>query len=454
MVDVLDKQAKALFGDQAIYGGNQADSAREQLIAMLLDSGDLEAARAEWLRLSPPHKPQSAWDHDTMREQLEIRLASKTGALDALLARYRSQPELAPDENTLRNAALQLRRGGDENGARSVLEFLYDREIRNGHLAAANFLGLAEVGLERGDSTAALALLNRMALVSEEGFDSLPRAAGLLAQYGKTAEAADFVRRRIKAVPWDSDAQLQLARNLPGASPERTSILAAVISDSLAPYRLRAEAARIAGPNSGAAPGSELALLSSAAVTPEAASKPYQVEARIDAAHRISSPEVQLRLWREALAIAPADERLRLGALRAAIGLRRDSLTLALTRTGREQAPEFSSGALESPQPFYGGFRLSPDVLPGNPLSDDERASIAEAISAAAERLDDLPAAQDYLRTAIRLRPEAQRPALQRKLDALTAEQQRRSQNAQRQPAIKNVIEQDHAVRPMIGATR
>ena len=156
---------------------------------------------------------------------VEIRLASRTGTLDAPLERYRSDPDKAPSTEILQRAAVTLRKDGDEAAVRAVLAFLYDREIRNGHLEAANFLDLAEVDLQRGDTAAAVALLNRMALVvdnaSGDGFETLLPAAELLGKYGKTAESADFIRRRMKAAPWDSEAKVQLARTLPKDSTER-----------------------------------------------------------------------------------------------------------------------------------------------------------------------------------------------------------------------------------------
>ena len=430
LVAVLARHAEASFGDDQQNVTQEDAGAREQLISMLLNAGDVQAASAEWAKLPPVRVSRYSWERDTFRETVEIRIASKAGTLDALLERYRSQPESAPEENRMRDAALDLRQQGDESGARSVLEFLYGREIGNGHLTAANFIGLAEVKLQRGDSAAALALLNRMALVSEEGFDSLPRAAELLGKYARTADAVDFIRRRIKAVPWDAEASLALARNLPAGSAERGPLLAALVADSQAAYRLRAQAARMAGPRSGAAPGTELAVLSSPAVTPEAAEKPYQLEARIEAARTSSNPEVQLRLWREAVAITPADQRARLGTLRAAIALRRDSLALALQQTQLQPEGAFYDGVpVYGPRPRYMAYRpvpLSP-VSPESSLTDEERASIAESLAAAAERLDDLATAQDYIRTAMGLHPEAQRAPLQRKLDALVAEQNRRT---------------------------
>lgn len=440
------RQRESAFGDNRQMAESQVTQARWELMSMLLDAGDVHGAAAEWSQVAP----EQARLFDS---SVEIRLASRTGTLAPLLGRYRSRPDTEVTTEILMRAAVRLRRDGDENAARSVLEFLYDREIRGGHLDAANFIGLAEVKLQRGDTAAALAQLNRMALVVEDGFDTFLPAAELLARYGKTAEAVDFIRRRIKAVPWDAEAKVQLARTMPAGAAGREALLTAVVTDTQAAYRLRAEAARLAAPHpvAGVA-GTELALLASRAITPEAAARPFQVEARIEAARQSASPEIKLRLWREALAIAPADERVRLGAVRAALGLGRDSLALAFEHGGALAKPESDAEV-----PYY-GRRYSPygklaSVLSQAGLTDQETAAILESLAAAAERLDDLNAAQAHLRAAIDLRPgakNAQHEALVRHLDHLVAEQDRRAKNAARQPAIKNVVEQDQRVGPRI----
>jgi hypothetical protein len=293
-----------------------------------------------------------------------------------------------------------------------------------------------------------------MALVLEDGFDTFLPAADLLAKYGKTAEAADFIRRRIKAVPWDAEAKVHLARTMPAGDASREPLLTAAVTDTQAVYRVRAEAAQLATPRPVAAvAGTELALLSLARMTPDDAAKPYQVEARMEAAREASDPEVKLRLWREALALAPADERVRLGALRAALGLGRGSLALALEQ-GRPQTqtdynaevPYYSRRGRYSPYRQPGAA----SVLPQAQLSDQERATLAESLAAAAERVDDLNSAQSHLRAAIDLRPAAERAALVRHLNQIVAEQDRRVKNAARQPVIKNVIEQDQRVRPRV----
>ena len=192
----------------------------------------------------------------------------------------------------------------------------------------------------------------------------------------------------------------------------------------------------------------ELALLSSPRISPQAAAKPYQVEARVEAARTASTPETQLRLWREALSIAPTDARARRGAVLVALALRRDSLALALHQT--QSRPQFG---FDSELPAYGYSRrgIYPVYRPRAAAEESaEDPSIAESLSAAAERVDDLALAVSYLRTAIDGTAPAQRPPLTRRLDALTAEQQRRAANAARQPAIKDVIEQGAIVRPRI----
>jgi hypothetical protein len=223
-------------------------------------------------------------------------------------------------------------------------------------------------------------------------------------------------------------------------------------------YRVRAEAAQLATPRPVAAvAGTELALLSLARVTPDAAAKPYQVEARMEAAREAADAEVKLRLWREALAFGPADDRVRLGALRTALGLGRDSLALALDQGGAPAQPAYDDEGPEyDPRGQYYRYQqaVAPSAFPKTRLSDLERSALAESLAAAAERLDDLNTALSHLRTAIDLRPpgakDAQRDALVRHLHQIVAEKDRRTKNAARQPVIKNFIEQDQRVRPRI----
>jgi Tfp pilus assembly protein PilF len=436
LVAARAKQANGMFGDSRTSAEYQEAHARWQLVSMLLDAGDVKGAAAEWSQLSPTQA--SGFD-----STVEIRLSARTGTLAALFERYRTRPETATSADVLLRAVVALRNDHEESAARQLLEFTYERELREGRLQAANFLGLAEVKLQGNDTAAGIALLNRMALVVEDGFDTLLPAGELLSKYGKTAEAADFIRRRVKAVPWDSEAEVHLARMLAPGDAERAPLLNAAVNDSLAAYATRAEAARLGGAG---ATGTELALLASRVITPEAAAKPYQVEARILAAGGTPDTVLRLRLYQEALSLAPADERARLGAVRSALGARQDSLAVALAHGRPQPVNDYSPGAR-----YYGRSGvMRPYRQP--PAASPLPADLAEGLAGAAERLDDLNVAQSQWNAAIAALPvgDAHRVAVERHLKELAAEQDRRAKNAARQPVIKDVIEQDQRVRPRI----
>ena len=445
-VALVARQVESSHGYERDYHARRALQFRLDLVSMLLGSGDVKAASAEWGLLATETAEKSQRMGNRYSE-VEIQVAAAAGTLDRLLERYRARPAEAPPAPTLRSAALALREGKDEDGARSVLEFLYERELQNGELEAANFLGLAGVKLERKDAPAAVALLSRMALVTEDGFGTLLAAADLLEKHGEAAEAQAFMEKRVKAVPWDAEAKLRLARSCSGAV--REELLKRVIGDSQAAYETRAAAARLAGPRlSSGAVGTELDLLASGRVTPESAAKPYYVEARIDVARATAEPGAAFRLWQEALAIAPSNDRVQAGALRAALVARRDSIALALAQTLTPARNLYGySGGHE-----YERWRQSTPVLrlQQAQLPDADKVSLAESLSAAAERLDDLTVAQQYLRIAADLRPAQQRDPLERKLKSLAAEEHRRSENAVRQPVVKDVIEQGRVVRPRL----
>jgi cellulose synthase operon protein C len=453
LVALLAKRSIVRFGDNREVAESVLAQARGQLTSMLLDAGDGKGASAEWSQIDPVYAR-------TLDQSIVIRLASRTGTLDALLQRYRTDTDSAPAPaaDILQSAAITLRHDGHENGARAVLEYLYTREIRDGHLDAANFLGLAEVDLQRNDTAAAMSLLDRMALAAgntvDDGFDTLLPAAELLRKYGKRAESADFIRRRMKAVPWDTEARLELAQTLSAGSAERERLLTGAAADRQAAYKVRSAAARLAAPRPLAGgTDAELALLASGRIAPDAAEKPYQAEARIDAAEQAADPAVKLRLWREALALAPEDGRARLGALRAAIALRRDNLALALEQAGAEPGMGMNQEVnFYRRRGRFVAYRQPgiASVLPRTELPAAERAAIAESLAEAAERLGDLNMARSYLRAAIELHLPASRVAPERHLSALAGEQDRRTKNAARQPVIKNGIEQDQIVRARI----
>jgi hypothetical protein len=102
--------------------------------------------------------------------------------------------------------------------------------------------------------------------------------------------------------------------------------------------------------------------------------------------------------------------------VRAALTVRRDTLALALARASYENV----------------------DLLNQSNQADGDEKALAEELSQAAERVDDLSAAILY----------AQRADDKDRLALLQREQDRRSLNAARQPVIGSSIEQTGIVQP------
>jgi hypothetical protein len=250
----------------------------------------------------------------------------------------------------------------------------------------------------------------------------------------------------VRAVPWDADATLQLARLLTGA--ERTALLNRVVADVHAPYKCRTEAARTLAPTTlqSVPADSELAVLASGSVNADAARKPYRVAAR-----------VARSMFREALAIAPTHAVIRVAAIRSALDGRHDSVAVSLIETaenGGVTPPEDTEPPVAMPEdtvrPHFGRWIPPPRPVPAAGLfdsaglTDAEKALLWDQLSKAAERLDDLPGAIAFERAKL--------PLDHTRLDALAAEQTRREANANRQPAIGKSIEQINIVRPKLSA--
>jgi len=169
-------------------------------------------------------------------DALEIRVAALSGKFDALLTRYQREPDRAPQGDILRRAAFELRKQGNAESARALLDYVYRRELEQDNPPASAFLGLAEVRLEAKDVTAAMSLLRRMNLITGAPFESLLLSARLMQRFDHSAEADEFLTTRLRAVPWDFDARLESARLKKGGLP-------AIAADAHAPYTIHAAAA-------------------------------------------------------------------------------------------------------------------------------------------------------------------------------------------------------------------
>ena len=445
-VEVTKNALLSAHGNEETRLQIELNARRVELVSKLIDAGDAPSAAAEWDQVSDEVHRQNP------RE--ELFLAAATHSTDKILTLYRAKPERAPAMADLLDIITQLRNAKFDDAALSVAEFTYRRELDNQNLDAANFLGLAGVMLERLQTADAVALLRRMNLVSGEPFETLMPAADLLQQHGISREAIPFLRDRVRAVPWDAEARVQLAKLLAGA--EKDSLLNGVIGDPYAPYDLRVDAVEALAPKGTTAVpvDSEIALLASASVSIASAEKPYRVAARVKAAKGKDA----LRLLREASAIAPGNADVRIAEVRAALAAGRDNLALSLVQVSNgNAAPQFA------PNPEVGQFRPgrrrfrrfvprfpamneSAPLLERSDLSTTEKAALTEDLSKAAERVDDFAAAISYEQSALGYRSNADKT----RLEALQKEQGRRIANASRQPVIGPSLEQRSIVQPKI----
>jgi hypothetical protein len=322
---------------------------------------------------------------------LEIRIAAQKKTLGRLLDRYRADPASAPRPETLQSVASQLREASDNDSARQVLEFAYTARIEARNFDASNFLGLAEVRLEQGDTAGALALARRMQLISGEPFENLMAAARLLDKFGKRSEAAEFLNARIRAVPWDGEAADLLAR-WKGAAPA-------------------------------APPSDERGLLSAIAATPE------------DKALRISLLRVLSAAGRHQLAISAMAPLVDTAGLRWVIQ--------RMMETGRRDNATEEEEQVEA-RPYWGEQFLA-DLA----LTNAERAEVAARLASAHEELDQLRPAALFLEIARQLQPSAE---TEKKIAALNARAALQAENERRRPVATENIEQRRTVRPRLAA--
>ncbi len=180
----------------------------QQWIELLLESNQPARARTVIASLTPTDRDRLSY----FLPKAEILLAARSGGLEARLANWGTEPT-----DPLRDAAVELRKAGDQASARRLLRFVYERDLSEGNRQAPSFLGLAEVLIEENDTPGAVRLLRRMTLVTDPPFANHVSAARLLERHGKTQEAAAFYDEAAKATPWNRDA-----RPLPRRTPPAT----------------------------------------------------------------------------------------------------------------------------------------------------------------------------------------------------------------------------------------
>jgi len=412
---------------------------------------------------------QDTWKHDAAAlVPYEMQVAAQLGTLDAKIAEYAAEPQTAPSADALRTAAQQLLEAGDKQSARKILEFLFAGELQDHQLVAANFLGLAEIRIETGDTPGAVSLLKRLVLVVGDAYQNMDSAAALLEKTGHAAEAIEFLEPLAKSAPWEPNyrlrlakAQLAIARDKGGAQDS----LAKIAADGTDLYAVRVQAAEALGgfgsqKNLGSA---ELNLLASGVkvITPASADQPFFYDSRLAAARNSPDASVRMQILGKALADTPSREDARLPFFRAAESLRLDETALAsveqLLRDQRLRQivlnTSYRDEEIISDDETSAVDQQEPPVTASLQLQQDQRAQTARAVGNALTRLQRLAEAAAYLQVAQRLeKTPAVKKAITAELLEVQARLRREKLNAARQPILHEELEQNRLVRPRLVA--
>jgi Flp pilus assembly protein TadD len=344
----------------------------------------------------------------------EIRMAALEGSLGALLGTYGQNPSEAPADADLQETAADLERNGLTDASRQILEFLYVRQIQNSPRNTAAFLGLAEINLKQGRPAEAIELLKRLNLVTMVPFENLIASARVLSAGGHADEAAEFLRLRLQAAPWDDEARVEMAK----IQNAGTADLQRVVSSRESPYDIRAQAAREQGRSgltqSGSTGSRELDLLSGRIrLTPDNADALYFFAARTAAAADVADPSIRVRLLLAAIGERPDDPAVRKLLFSAALDARQYYVARAAYGTAAATGTEITAGLAEA------HFQI------GEP---DEAA-----------RLFRIAASQQ--------RDPARKEVLENRMKQAEAANNRMIENERRRPVIRADVDQPNPVR-------
>ena len=455
----LDERAAASAPEgQEVYDYS-LESARHRLVEALIDEKKFAEAEAVLTKIAPGHDKTARWLRPI------LILAEAEGRLDALLAGWKRQgrDSEAPDAQSLRNAIEPL----SEKGRRAVLRFVYERALEARELTAPNFLGLAAIRLDEGDTPGAVELLKRMTLVviDPDAPDAvLSEAASLLEERGKPAEALQFLRPLSAAAPWNAGYRVRLAAATLLAqanAPEAIAALNSVIADPRALYADRVAAAGALKAHTLPAPAeagsAELSLLTAACPSAEAAAKPYFVPARAAAAACAKDPKAAERLLRDALAIAPGNNPLRLSTIWAAFAAGADSRALVaaepLLQEFSQYGAAYESESEEPDEGTAGGGASDPSApaLSFPSLKPEDARRLFALAEKANEKRHDLAEALRIVQLAEPWEKDPkQRQAMAEIRKRLELEQARIAENEARAPRIHAELDQDRIVEPRL----
>ncbi len=444
----------------------ELNTLRQRWVNALVDEKKFADARAALAQIRAEQLIRAEW------LPAVLAVAEADGNLSQLINQWKKQGSSAPAEDDLRNASSKL----SEKDRRMVMRFVYERALDARELTAPNFLGLAAIDLDEGDTARALDLLKRMTLVSGDMYADTDSAAQLLEQRHKDAEAIPFLRTLVGASPWNAGYKVRLA-SAELATNQNTqdalTALNAVVGDPMAEYADRVAAARaLKGHGAPQSSSAELQLVAQAGCPTEVeANKRFFVAAREGAAACATSPRVTEAMLREALAIAPSDAQLRLLYIWAAFSAGRDNEGLVAAQPivqnfgGYEQQDFGTYAQPYGPQGDGGAFQRCvfpsgeggacatqpPPTLSLAPMKPADAAWLGAHLVRAEELRDNLPQATSIAQSVLSVLhdPSLCKP-FEDELKKIGAELWRQNENNAREPNIHAELVQDRIVRPQI----
>jgi Flp pilus assembly protein TadD len=446
IVELDRRRAEAKPADESW----ELENAESNLVGALLDEKKYAAARAELAHIPEEKRKSSQWLN------AELRLDEADGLLAGSVAQWKKHPETAPASNDLRNAALLLA----EPSKRIVLRFVYERALEGRDLTAPNFLGLATVDLDESDVPGAVNLLRRLTMISGNPYAEMDSAASLLETRGRSPEAIQFLQPLVDAFPWEASYRVRFAKATLEANAhaqQAVSMLAGVAVNPKAKYADRLAASKaLRGQNAAAtATGSaELDILvRGGCPSLEQAARPFFVDARIAAAACATDDKTRESILASALAMAPANDQVRLAYVWSAFESGQDSKALVaaepiLSSNTAFYGPRFSQSRDSSGDQ---DSESKPDASIASAIKPEEAAKLAWfAIRAREKRQEPEEALRLVQRAVAQERDNARRRTFEEEKKRLETEAARQEENEARAPKIHVELDQDRVVHPRL----
>ena len=363
---------------------------------------------------------------------------------------WKKLPSAAPADDALRNSTGKL----SESASRAVRRFVYERALERRELTTANFLGLAAIDLDENKTEDAVQLLKRLLLVSDNIYPDMDAAARLLEDRKKPAEALQILRPLSDDSPWNSEYKVRLGRAMLAINPRDNNAVAmlnSILADPKAAYKDRvASAESLRRQSLPANVSEELKLLAqSGCPSPESASKPLFIQARIAAANCAPSQNTKERLFAEALAIAPGDSHLRLQYVWSAFESHFESRAL-IAADGYLQPYYYNPGAGDFGDQQAGAGEMGEQATNDTSLQSlkpESALKLIQLAAAAYERKRDYADGVRIVTQAMQvIHDSASHKVLQQLEKHLNEDVARVQQNDARAPNVHPDLDQDHIV--------